>query len=56
VAGWNVEHASPDVLAWATQTFDEAGFLNALREAEMTCGVQIDDLLAEIERKLNGST
>jgi hypothetical protein len=56
VAGWDIEHASPDVLAWARQTFNEAEFLAALREAERTGGVPLDDLIAEIEQKLNGST
>lgn len=55
VARWNIEHASPDVLAWARQTFDEAEFLRALRDVERGGGVQIDDLIAEIERKLNGT-
>jgi hypothetical protein len=43
------------VLAWARQTFDEAEFLAAKREIEQGGGVQIDDLIAEIERKLNGT-
>lgn len=55
VAGWKIEHASPDVLAWARQTFDEAAFLTAKREIEQTGGVQINDLIAEIEQKVNGN-
>ena len=53
VAGWHIEHATPDVLAWAGQTFDEAEFLAAKREIEQGGGVQIDDLIAEIGRKIN---
>jgi hypothetical protein len=53
VAGWHVEHATPDVLAWATQTFDMEEFLAAKREIEKGGGVQVDDLIAELERKIN---
>lgn len=54
VAGWKIEHASPDVLAWAAQTFDMEAFLAGKREIEAGGGVQIDDLIAEIERIVNG--
>ena len=55
VAGWRIEHASPDILAWAAQTFDETAFLAAKREIEQGGGVQIDDLIDQIEREINGN-
>lgn len=51
---WEIEHASPDILALAAQTFDEAEFLAAMREVERTGGVQMKDLIDEIEEKLKG--
>jgi hypothetical protein len=54
VASWHIEHATPDVLAWATQTFDMEEFLAAKHEIEQGGGVQIDDLIAELERKIHG--
>jgi hypothetical protein len=42
-------------LAWARQTFDEAEFLAAWREVQQHGGVGIDDLIDEIERKINRS-
>jgi hypothetical protein len=55
VAGWVIERPSPDVLAWAAQTFDMAQHQAALREIEQGGGANIHDLIAEIERKLDGT-
>ena len=55
VAGWNIEHASPDVLAWARQTFDEQEYWAAFREVETNGGADIHALIAEIERSIKGA-
>ena len=43
------------MLEEARRTFDVQEYLAAVREIERTGGVQIDDLIAEMERKVNGS-
>jgi hypothetical protein len=55
VAGWVIERPSREMLEEARRTFDEAEYLAAVREIERTGGVQIDDLIAELERRVNGS-
>ncbi len=54
VANWKIERPTPEMLEEARRTFDEAEYLAAWREVERTGGVQIDDLLEEMERRLNG--
>lgn len=54
VAGWVIERPSPDVLAWAAQTFDEAEYLAALREAERGGGHRFEDFIDEVERIAHG--
>ena len=54
VAGWNIERPSPDVLAWARQTFNEMEFQAVLREVEQGGGHQFEDFIEEIERIANG--
>lgn len=54
-ANWVIERPSSEMLEEARRTFDEAEYLAAVREIERTGGVQIDDLIAEIERNLNGA-
>jgi hypothetical protein len=55
VARWIIERPSPDVLAWARQTFNEAGFLAALREIEQGGGHHFEDFIGEIERIAHGT-
>lgn len=55
VAGWKIERASPDVLAWAAQTFNETEYLEAVREIQETGGGDIHALIDELERKLPGN-
>ncbi len=55
VAGWVIERPTPEMLEEARRTFDEEEYLAAVREIERTGGVQIDDLIAELERRVNGS-
>jgi hypothetical protein len=55
VAGWVIERPSPEMLEEARRTFDQAEYLAAVREIERTGGVQIDDLIAELERRVNGN-
>ena len=55
VANWVIERPSPEMLEEARRTFDEAEYLAGVREIEQGGGVQLDDLIAEIERKINGS-
>jgi ribosomal protein S27E len=54
VASWAIEHASPDVLAWARQTFSEVEFLAAKREIEQGGGHRFEDFIDEIERIAHG--
>jgi hypothetical protein len=54
-ANWVIERPSAEMLEEARRTFDEAEYLAGVREIEAGGGVQIDDLIAEIEREINGS-
>lgn len=49
------ERPTPEMLEEARRTFDVEEYLAAVREIERTGGVQIDDLIAEMERRVNGS-
>jgi hypothetical protein len=55
VANWVMTPTPPEMLKLLRETFDEAEFIAALREVERTGGTRIDDLIDEIERKINGS-
>ena len=55
VANGVIERPTPEMLEEARRTFDEAEYLAAVQEIERTGGVQIDDLIAELERRSNGS-
>lgn len=54
VARWTIERPSPDVLAWARQTLNEAEFFAALREVEQGGGHHFEDFIDEIERIAHG--
>jgi hypothetical protein len=54
VARWIIERPSPDVLAWARQTFNEAEFFAALREVEQGGGHRFEDFINAIERIAHG--
>jgi hypothetical protein len=54
LAQWNIERPSPDVLAWARQTFSKAEFDAALREIEQAGGHHFEDFIDEIERIAHG--
>ncbi len=45
----------PEMAEEFRRTFNEEEFLAAVRELERTGGVQIDDLIAEMDRRLDGS-
>jgi hypothetical protein len=49
VTGWVKYQTPPDLLAWARQTCTEEEFTAALREAEQTGGLELKDLLPELE-------
>lgn len=55
VADWVIEPVPPEIADHFRQTFDEAEYLAAVRELDRTDGVQIDDLIADLERRINGS-
>src|SRR5262245_25966029 len=55
-ANWVIYPTPPELLEHLRQTFDEAEFLAAARELEKTGGVRIDDLIAELERKVHGGS
>ena len=55
VANWVITSTPPELLTQLRETFDEAEFIAALREVERTGGVQIDELIDEIEPHINGS-
>jgi hypothetical protein len=40
---------SPELLAWAQQTFDAREFLDGVREIEATGGRTFESLIAEVE-------
>ncbi len=54
VARWNIERPSPDVLAWARQTCNEAEFVAALRAVEQGGGHHFEDFIDEIEQLARG--
>jgi len=43
------EPISPELLAWAKQTFDAQEFLDGVREIEATGGRSLESLIAELE-------
>ena len=45
----------PEIAAEYVRTFNEEEYLAATRELERTGGVPIDDLIAELERRGDGS-
>jgi hypothetical protein len=55
LAGLKIERPTPEMLEEARRTFNEEEYLAAVREIEAGGGVQIDDLIAELERRVNGS-
>jgi hypothetical protein len=55
VAGWVIERPTPEMLEEARRTFDVEEYLAGVREIEAGGGVQIDDLIAELERRLDGN-
>jgi hypothetical protein len=55
LAGLVFERPTPEMLEEARRTFNEEEYLAAVREIEAGGGVQIDDLIAELERRVNGS-
>lgn len=46
------QYLTPEVLEWARRTFNEEEFLAGLREIETTGGVEIRDLLDELEQEV----
>ena len=54
VANWVMTPTPPEMRKLLRETFDEAEFIAALREVERTGGTRLDDLIDEIERKING--
>ena len=55
LAGLVIERSTPEMLEEARRTFNKEEYLAAVREIEAGGGVQIDDLIAELERRANGS-
>ncbi len=45
----------PEMAEEFRRTFNEEEYLAAVRELERTGGVQIDDLIVEMDRRLDGS-
>jgi hypothetical protein len=56
VANRVIDPVPPEVREHFLRTFDEAKYLAEIRELERTGGVDIDDLIAELERRADGST
>jgi hypothetical protein len=54
LAGMVFERPTPEMIEEARRTFNEEEYLAAVREIEAGGGVQIDDLIAELERRING--
>ena len=55
LAGVAFERATPEMIEEARRTFDVEEYLAGVREIEAGRGVQINDLIAEMERKVHGS-
>lgn len=55
LAGVVFERPTPEMIEEARRTFDEAEYWAAFREMEKTGGVNIDDLISELEQKVHGS-
>jgi hypothetical protein len=55
LAGLVIERPTPEMIEEARRTFDETEYWAAFREAEKTGWGNIDDLLSELEQKVNGS-
>ena len=55
LAGMVFEPVPPEMREEFLRTFNEEEYLAAVRELERTGGVQIDDLIAEMDRRLDGS-
>jgi hypothetical protein len=49
VGGWVLHKAPPELLEWAKQTCDEEEFMAALREVEQTGGLELKDIIKELE-------
>jgi hypothetical protein len=49
------EPVSPDLLAWARQTFDAEEFLREVRQIEATGGCTFESFIDELEAKAAGS-
>lgn len=56
VATWIIEPVPPEVREHFIRTFDEAEYWAELRETEKTGGVNIDELVRELERKAHGGS
>jgi hypothetical protein len=54
VSGWTRYQTPPDLLTWARQTCHEDEFVAALREVEQTGGLELKDLLPELEEGAPG--
>jgi hypothetical protein len=54
VAGWVIEKTPPELAEYFRSTFDEAVYWTEFHETMRTGGANIDELIAEIERKVNG--
>jgi hypothetical protein len=46
---------SPELLAWARQTFDVQEFLEGVREIEATGGASLESFIAAVEAAARGS-
>jgi len=55
MAGVVFERPTPEMLEEARRTFDVEEYLAGVREIEAGRGVQIDDLIAELEQRVHGS-
>ena len=45
----------PDLLAWASQTFDAREFMEGVREIAATGGQPLESFVAEVEAAVRGS-
>ena len=49
VHGWTIYKTPPDLLEWARQTCNEEEFASAVREVEQNGGVELKDIIQELE-------
>lgn len=54
--GWIIEPVPPELAEEFRRTFDEVAFMADMEETLKTGGVNLDDLIADLEEKAHGAS